>query len=307
VTTIHNRPRTSAARRRSDESGDMSEINFLVWPLVYGVAGHAWGVRLGHPALGTVIGVLAGYVTAVPFHAAPTFDVEIYAPLLLIATVLVPRGMRLWYLIGLCVLPWGRLALRVVKEGLAADRQTYLASLEKIKAEAERMRKQLDAPGSEAGLVSDFEEENPSARFGSGWSVELTGGKSTAEFKVVPGGANDSRGSLLITGEIRPECAGAMFSPGAAKMTPADLSSKKEISFWAKGDGKTYRIRLYAGQVFDYRMRSKTFMAGPEWKQFTFQFSEFDGMDGSDLMGILFAGGSEAGSFAFQIDDVRFN
>ncbi|MBI5463973.1 MAG: CIA30 family protein, partial [Ignavibacteriales bacterium] len=151
-----------------------------------------------------------------------------------------------------------------------------------------------------------------SAKFGSGWSVStdaLRGGRSTAEFKVVPGGANKSEGSLIITGEIRPDFpfawAGAMFSPGAFAMAPANLSSKKDISFWAKGDGKTYRIMLFATS-HGFQPAIKTFIAGPEWKQFTFQISEFDGMDGSGLMGVLFAGGSAPGNFVFQIDDVRF-
>ena len=206
-----------------------------------------------------------------------------------------------------------RSIIRIWKIGVAVDRQTYIASIEKTKAEAEHLRKQPGPAGSEAGLVSDFEEEKPSTKFGSGWSVStdaVAGGKSTAEFKVVPGGANDSRGSLLITGEIRPDFpfawAGAMFSPGAAAMTPTNLSSKKEISFWAKGDSKTYRIMLFAAS-HGFQPAFRTFMAGPEWKQFTFQISEFDRMDGSDLMGILFAGGPGPGSFVFQIDDVRFN
>jgi hypothetical protein len=48
----------------------------------------------------------------------------------------------------------------------------------------------------------------------------------------------------------------------------------------------------------------KSFVAGNEWKRFKFRLSEFDGMDGSDLMGILFAGGPAPGRFVLQIDEV---
>jgi hypothetical protein len=48
----------------------------------------------------------------------------------------------------------------------------------------------------------------------------------------------------------------------------------------------------------------KSFVAGNEWRRFKFRLSEFDGMDGSDLMGILFAGGPAPGRFVLQIDDV---
>jgi imidazolonepropionase-like amidohydrolase len=205
-----------------------------------------------------------------------------------------------------------RSIVRIWKMGVAVDRQAYLASIAKAKAETERLRKQPGPDGSEDGLVSDFEEEKPSTKFGSGWSGStdaIVGGKSTAEFKVVPGGANNSRGSLLITGEIRPDLpyawAGAMFYPGAAEMTPANLSSKKEIFFWAKGDGNTFRLMLFATS-HGFQPAFRTFVAGPEWKQFTFQISDFDGMDGSDLMGLLFAGGPGPGKFVLQIDDVRF-
>jgi imidazolonepropionase-like amidohydrolase len=202
---------------------------------------------------------------------------------------------------------------RVWKGGVAVDRQAYIASIEKAKADAERLRKQPAPAGSESGLVSDFEEEKVSAKFGSGWSVStdaMAGGKSKAEMKVAPEGALGSSGSLLITGEISHDLpyawAGAMFSPGATMMAPANLSSKDEISFWARGDGKTCRIMLFA-RSHGFQPAFKSFVAGNEWKRFKFRLSEFDGMDGSDLTGILFAGGPAPGRFVLQIDDVALS
>jgi hypothetical protein len=199
---------------------------------------------------------------------------------------------------------------RVWKGGVAVDRQAYIASIEKMKAEAENLRKSPAPAGSESGLVSDFEEEKVSAKFGLGWSVStdvVAGGKSRAEMKVAPEGAQSSHGSLLISGEISPDLpyawAGAMFSPGATMMTPANLSSAKEISFWAKGDGKTGRVMLFA-QSRGYQPAIRSFTAGTEWKRFTFRISDFDGMDGSDMTAILFSGGPAPGGFVFQIDDL---
>jgi hypothetical protein len=88
-------------------------------------------------------------------------------------------------------------------------------------------------------------------------------------------------------------------------MTPTNLSSKKEISFWATGDGRTYSILLFA-QSLGFQPAIKPFVAGPEWKQFTFPLSAFNGMSGHDLMGVLFSAGPPPGTFAFQIDDVQF-
>ena len=188
----------------------------------------------------------------------------------------------------------------VWKLGVPVDRQAYLAALDR----AERQRK--------SGLVSDFEAGEPTANFGFGWTVStdsFMGGKSTAGFKVVSGGARDSNGSLLISGEIAPGLpvawAGAMFFPGPAPMAPVNLSSKQQITFWTKGDDKSYSIMLLA-QSRGQMPAIQTFVAGPEWKQFIFPFSRFDGMDGHDLMGVLFAGSLVPGKFVFQIDDVRF-
>lgn len=49
-----------------------------------------------------------------------------------------------------------------------------------------------------------------------------------------------------------------------------------------------------------------TFVAGPEWKQYTFPFSTFE-TDGSDLTAIGFIRVSDPGKFQFEIDQVEIN
>ena len=39
---------------------------------------------------------------------------------------------------------------------------------------------------------------------------------------------------------------------------------------------------------------------------YAFQLADFDGMDGHDLLGVLFVAGPEHGKFEFQIDTVEF-
>ena len=202
---------------------------------------------------------------------------------------------------------------RVWKGGAAVDRKSYLAPLEKARAEAARSRNAPAPAGSESGLVSDFEGEKPASNFGAGWDVStdsLAGGKSVAEMKVVPEGANNSRGSLMVTGEVRPgfqyPWSGVAFFPGSPPMSPANLSSKKEISFWAKGDGKTYRIMIYT-KAGGYMPATREFVAGQEWKQFRLKLSDFGGTEGHDMTSVMFAGGPATGKFSFQIDEVRFH
>jgi hypothetical protein len=96
-----------------------------------------------------------------------------------------------------------------------------------------------------------------------------------------------------------------MFSPGPAPMAPANLSAKKAISFWAKGDGKPAWLLLFF-QANGFIPARKQFETRKEWKQFRFPLSDFNGCDGSGLMGIFLGGGIEPGKFSFQIDEVRF-
>ena len=198
----------------------------------------------------------------------------------------------------------------VWKLGVAVDRDAYRAEQEKQRAEANRPAGV--PPGAKLGLVSDFEDGKASARFGAGWQVStdsLRGGKSKASFKVVENGAQKSKGALLIEGEVDAGLpyawAGAIFFPGEVPMSPADLSSKKQVSFWAKADGRTYSVMLFAPSKF-FAPIIQTLVPDAEWKQFTFKFAQFDGYDGHDLAGLFIGAGLPAGKFALQIDDVSF-
>ena len=128
-----------------------------------------------------------------------------------------------------------------------------LSSPEQEEQRAEANRPTSVPSGAKVGLVSDFEDGKASARFGAGWQVStdsLRGGKSKASFKVVENGAQKSKGALLVEGEVDAGLpyawAGAIFFPGEVPMSLADLSSKKQVSFWAKADGRIYSVMLFA-------------------------------------------------------------
>jgi hypothetical protein len=95
-----------------------------------------------------------------------------------------------------------------------------------------------------------------------------------------------------------------MWAPGSQPFVPVDLSSKKNISFFAKGDGQTYRVLVFTtsgGRI----PAQQTFTAGPDWKKTSIPFSAFNGTDGHDVSAILFVGGPTAGKFDFQVDEIR--
>lgn len=161
------------------------------------------------------------------------------------------------------------------------------------------------------GVVSTFEEKVITSLFGSGWEIstdQFQGGRSTAKFARVEGGANKSRGALEITGRIstraRLRWAGAIFYPGKAVMAPADLSARKAITLWAKGDGKSYAVVLFT-KSGGFQAKSKSFVAGKKWKQFRIPLKDL-GTDGNDVTGVFIGAGDDAGPFKLRIDDVRF-
>jgi len=167
--------------------------------------------------------------------------------------------------------------------------------------------------GSESGVVSTFDDLKMTANYGS-WmsgSDAMNGGKSKIAVDPVASGANGTKGALHITGELIPGAgflwAGAMFFPGAAPggpPEPVNLSGKKAISFWAKGDGKMCALAVMTERNQGGMPAIQPFVAGAEWKQFTFPLSTFH-TDGSDLSGLVFAHAQLPGKFDFYIDEVE--
>jgi imidazolonepropionase-like amidohydrolase len=166
------------------------------------------------------------------------------------------------------------------------------------------------APIPPDGLISDF-DASPGSSFGSGWrdsTDALRGGASVVHQEVVDGGAEGTAKALEISGEVKAGFAfpwsGALFSPGAQVMAPADLSAAKELVFWAKGDGRTYEVLLFATSLGMMPSR-QTFVAGPEWKRYAFPLADFPGLDPHGLTGIFLGAGPDLGTFRFRIDGVR--
>jgi hypothetical protein len=160
------------------------------------------------------------------------------------------------------------------------------------------------------GLVSSFDGATIEAAFGFGWRSQsdvFLGGRSRATIMLVAEGARGSAGSLLIEGEVAPTAktpwAGATFWPGQEVLWPANLSGVTHLSFWAKGDDRTYFVEILArGRPGSTKA---TFVAGREWREHTFALSGDGGLDIRKILGLNIAAGPESGRFALQIDEVR--
>jgi imidazolonepropionase-like amidohydrolase len=198
----------------------------------------------------------------------------------------------------------------VWKAGVEFDRAAYAAGIVAGRKAAE-MAAKASVPAADLGTISDFDDGSMKTAFGSGWmpsTDSMMGGKSTVKFSVVDGGADGSAKSLKVEGSIAGGTpypwAGVMFSPGPAPFAPTNLSARSALQFWTKGDGGTYRVMMFTvggGQV----PQVAPFVAAPEWKLYTLPFATFGGTDGKDVEAILFSGGTAAGPFAFQIDQVK--
>jgi hypothetical protein len=86
-------------------------------------------------------------------------------------------------------------------------------------------------------------------------------------------------------------------------MAPVNLSGKSAVSFWTKGDGRTYQVMLFTKGEGAMPL-TQSFVAALEWRQITIPLSEL-GTDGSDLAGLMIAELALPGAFSFLIDDVR--
>ena len=193
----------------------------------------------------------------------------------------------------------------VWKSGHPIERQTRK---EEVLAEVKRAEELKSGPDGEERLISNFDGAEIVTEFGAGWktsSDSMMGGDSTVEMKLATGGAKNSNGCLELSGKTRaqqPAFAGVMFSPNNQQTTPEDLSANKSLSFWSKSEAKDFQVMLFF-QKRGFQPSTKTIKASKEWKQHRFDFADFDGCDGTDVIGIWF-GQATPGEFKFQIDEI---
>ena len=197
------------------------------------------------------------------------------------------------------------------KRGAMIDREAFRAELAKAAAAAASGTFPVP-PGSESGDVSDFDAGKPTAKFGSGWFVttdQLAGGKSVATMNVVPGGANASAAALEIAGTLDAGLpfgwSGVMFTPGQTAMAPVNVSSKKQLRFFARGEeGRSYAVMMFTRSKGQMPVMQR-FTTSAEWKEVVLPIASFQGIDGRDLMGIGFVASGTPGQFKLSIDEVR--
>jgi imidazolonepropionase-like amidohydrolase len=183
-----------------------------------------------------------------------------------------------------------------------------------------RLQRQPETPSSQAefetlapeklaaGIVSNFDSGTAKLEFGSDWFIstdQMANGKSTATMTVVDGGAAGTPKALHVVTEINESYAspwaGAMAYVGSTEMKPVDLSSKKGLTFFAKGN-TDIRVMVFAKKLGRIPAQT-TVHAGSDWTELTVLWSDLK-LEGNDVQAVLFSGIS-VGKSEFTIDEVR--
>lgn len=155
---------------------------------------------------------------------------------------------------------------------------------------------------------------NHRPEFGWGWSVttdQRAGGNSMAEIALIHPSAAGTKGALQISGEIKPgfpygPWAGAIWFPGHEPMRPADLSDKKELTFWARGKAASYNLMLMSGNPGGIPLYA-AFVTTPKWKEYHIPLAT--SFPNADLKQVYFLAFSAAnpGEFQFDLDQVTLH
>lgn len=161
-------------------------------------------------------------------------------------------------------------------------------------------------------VIADFDKGSAVAAYGIGWRAvgdEMRGGNSKATQRLVADGAGGSAGALEVTGEVgnatQYPFAGTMFFPQDPPLQGMmDYSAKKTLRFQARGDGKRYMLMVISGMDTDGIPLMYDFEAGPEWREVRLDLANFGAADFKRVRAIG-VGTMTAGSFRFQIDDMR--
>ena len=172
-------------------------------------------------------------------------------------------------------------------------------------------------------LVDDF-EGGASAKNGAVWIAEFDkhnmGTKITPfPFASSPGGSSTSPGNAgHISGHLGPSRAPWPYAVLSIDLNtparPVDLTQFKALEFWAKGDGKNYRVQLSKASVADWSHPQHEFKPTKNWSKLSLPLSKFAqpswgvkvGNTANDVNSIVFGAMDGDQDFDLWIDDVTF-
>lgn len=139
--------------------------------------------------------------------------------------------------------------------------------------------------GRSAVTIDDLEDGDRFNQFQGGtwftYSDRPEGGTSQvipqagSAFQPRSGGPEKSSKYAQMSGKVTTDFPDGYIGMGVdlkSANTPIDLSEFNGIEFWAKGDGKTYRLKLHSAATSDYDDYHYDFSTNPEWTRYVVDF-----------------------------------
>lgn len=207
--------------------------------------------------------------------------------------------------------------------GLAAYTLILLATSASAAPPTQSAAPAVNVAPAGTALIGDFEGKtvqnkqygtlaiNHGHEFGWGWSTttdQVAGGHSVSSIGLIHPGADGTHGALQVSGKIKPgfpygPWAGAIWFPGHEPMQPADLSAKKELTFWARGKPGSYNIMLVSGSLNSIPLYA-SFVTTPNWKEYHIHLAaSFPNADWKHVYYLAFSAANQ-GKFQFDLDQV---
>lgn len=172
-------------------------------------------------------------------------------------------------------------------------------------------------------------DESWETELGKRWSAitdKPAGGASTVTMEFADGGANGTKKSMHLQGNVRLDNFPFPFSGARVAIGPVegpeargiDVTKFEGIEFWTKGDGKEYMIRVMDERIRDFNFHHYKFKAESDWKHHRVPFkdlAQFDWGDptewtGKKIKGLMItnysAPGEEHGEMSLFMDEISF-
>jgi hypothetical protein len=181
------------------------------------------------------------------------------------------------------------------------------------------------APHADTMLAfADFEKGKAITLAGIPWEVftdATMGGKSALQISMITAGAKGSKGAMSLTAKLTPDFQWGGFAGVRAWYqtdgAPKDMSAASGVQFYARGDGKSYRVLVAKENVKEGNHFAGEFTAPSEWTLIQMPFSKLTQLpfgtpvqwSPTNVTGIGFLASVEPGKAderKLELDNVQF-
>ena len=149
------------------------------------------------------------------------------------------------------------------------------------------------------GSLSQF-EQGLDTDTGFTWSKTddgMSSGKSHAEISLEDNVLNVE--TTVNAGFIFPWAGASGFA-----QSPRDISRFKQLQFTVRGSEGEYRLMIFTTSTAG-APASQTFKVKEQWSEIRLALDDFKGVDTHNFIGLAIVSGPEAGTFKYQLDDVK--